>query len=130
MKGRARRPAARSFAAHAPSFITKETVKKLKRVWGVSAMAMARRLKEVGRLTEWTYRSMCIDLAKEGYRSNEKDGMKEHETSSLLADMLLSEDGVSVRQLAGDLHVPVEDVMRLVFDLPNQRGGLRLVHSA
>jgi Zn-dependent peptidase ImmA (M78 family) len=117
-----------ALAAQAPPFISKETVMKLKRFWGVSAMAMVRRLKEVGRLTDWTYRSMCIDLAKEGYRSGEKNGMTHHETSSLLADMINSDDGVSVRELARDLNVATSDIAPLVFGL--QRGPLRLVHSS
>jgi Zn-dependent peptidase ImmA (M78 family) len=119
-----------ALAAQAPPFISKETVVKLKRFWGVSAMAMVRRLKEVGRLTDWTYRSMCIDLAKDGYRSGEKNGMKQHETSSLLADMINSDDGVSVRELARELHVRTSDITPLVFHLPLQRGPLRLVHSS
>ncbi len=118
-----------ALADHAPSFITTETVKKLKQVWGVSAMAMVRRLKEIGRLTEWTYRSMCMDLAQEGYRSAEKDGLRQHETSSLLADMIVSDDGVGVRELARELCVSAADIAPLVFDLPTQRGPLRLVHS-
>ncbi len=84
----------------------------------------------LGRLTDWTYRSMCIDLAKDGYRSGEKNGMKQHETSSLLADMLNSDDGVSVRELARELHVLTSDITPLVFHLPLQRGPLRLVHSS
>jgi Zn-dependent peptidase ImmA (M78 family)/DNA-binding XRE family transcriptional regulator len=116
-----------ALAAQAPPFISKETVIKLKRFWGVSAMAMVRRLKEVGRLTDWTYRSMCIDLAKEGYRAGEKHGLQHQETSSLLANMINAGDGVSVRELARELRVPTSDITPLVFDLP--RGHLRLVPS-
>jgi Zn-dependent peptidase ImmA (M78 family)/transcriptional regulator with XRE-family HTH domain len=119
-----------ALAAHAPSRITAETVMKLKRAWGVSEMAMIRRLKEIGRISDWTYRRMCIDAAKAGARRAERNGMKQHETSSLLADMIASEEGVSVRDLANELHVSPGDITALVFDLPLQRRGLRLVHSA
>lgn len=119
-----------ALAAHAPSHITPETVVKLKKAWGVSEMAMIRRLKEIGRLSDWTYRRMCIDVAKAGGRRSERDGMKQHETSSLLVDMIASDDGVSVRELAHELHVMPSDIAALVFDVLVQRGGLRLVHSS
>lgn len=106
-----------------PSFITIETVLKLKQHWGVSAMAMVRRLRDVGRLTEWAYRSLIIELTSRGYRTGEPGGM-EQETSGLLAEMFSTEDGISVGALARALHVSVGDVTPLLF-----KGRLRLVHS-
>ncbi|OLF19615.1 hypothetical protein BU204_01525 [Actinophytocola xanthii] len=38
------------------------------RRWRVSAMPLAHRLAERGLLTEWRYRSACVELAKRGYR--------------------------------------------------------------
>lgn len=116
--------------AHAPSYITNDTVMKLKKAWGVSEMAMIRRLKEIGRISDWTYRGMCIEVSKATKRKGEREGMKLHETSSLLADMFVGDDGISVRDLARELNVQPTDITPLVFDLPTQRGGLRLVHSA
>ena len=121
-------PAA-SLETQIPSLITLETVKKLKKFWSVSAMAMVRRLKDIGKLTDWNYRSMCIDLASAGYRTHEVDGMPTNETSSLLAGMISSE-GVTIAELSRGLHVRAADLSPLVFDLPHARGPLRLVRSA
>lgn len=97
-----------------PAFITIDTVLKLKRYWRVSAMAMARRLRDIGRLSEWSYRGMIIELSERGYRTGEPDGI-EQETSSLLAEMLSGEDGVAVSEIARSLGVPVTEVTPLVF---------------
>ena len=37
----------------------------------VSAMAMARRAYELGRLSEWEYRQVCSELTVQGYKSGE-----------------------------------------------------------
>jgi Zn-dependent peptidase ImmA (M78 family)/transcriptional regulator with XRE-family HTH domain len=47
-----------------------------KRYFKVSAMAMARRAHELGRLSDWDYRAMCSNLTAKGFRSGEPDGIK------------------------------------------------------
>jgi Zn-dependent peptidase ImmA (M78 family)/DNA-binding XRE family transcriptional regulator len=37
-----------------------------KKKWGVAAMALAHRANELGLLTEWAYRSACVDLSRLG----------------------------------------------------------------
>jgi Zn-dependent peptidase ImmA (M78 family) len=112
-----------------PKFVTIDTVKKLKRHWRVSAMAMVKRLKDIGRLSDWVYRSMCMQLSRAGYRSSEKDGV-EGETSSLLADIFSSgADGIAVGDVAKRLRVSAADISPLVFGLPAARGHLRLVRG-
>ena len=48
---------------------------RLKKTYGVSAMALARTLHEAGRLSDAAYRQHCIQLAQRGYRHGEPDGM-------------------------------------------------------
>lgn len=111
-----------------PPVITLETIFKLKRFWKVSAMAMVRRLKDIGRLSDWVYRSMCMQLSRDGYRSHEKGGI-DPETSSLLADMIQGEDGIAASDIARALRVRVTDISPLIFGIPQVRGHLRLVTS-
>lgn len=57
--------------------------------WKVSAMAMTHRLHELGLLTEWAYRSTCVTLAQQGYRSGEPGGIVP-ETSQILRKVLFN----------------------------------------
>ena len=63
---------------------TPERIVEAKRTWKVSAMALAHRLHELDLLTEWGYRTACVQLARLGYRSSEPRGI-ERESSQLLA---------------------------------------------
>jgi hypothetical protein len=53
----------------------------------VSAMALTHRLDELSLLTEWGYRTACVNLSRLGYRSGEPVGIP-HESSQLLAKVL------------------------------------------
>jgi Zn-dependent peptidase ImmA (M78 family)/transcriptional regulator with XRE-family HTH domain len=88
-----------------------------KRRWGVSAMALAHRLSEVGMLTEWEYRSLCVELSRRGYRRAEVDRTMEHESSQLLAKVLAALGGqrAGLGRIAEDLALPVEEVRNLVL---------------
>lgn len=83
--------------------------------WGVSAMAYIRQLHEIGRLSDWQYRSLVIEATQAGYRREEGD--IERESSSLLpkALALLAEEGVGVEEIAGLLDVEPSDVRELIF---------------
>jgi hypothetical protein len=55
--------------------------------WNVAAMAMAHRANELGLMTEWAYRTVCVDLSRMGYRRGEPNGIS-HESSMLLTKVL------------------------------------------
>ena len=50
-------------------------IMELKNSFKVSAVAMAKRLHELGRGSEWAYRQNCAELAKRGFRSGEPEGI-------------------------------------------------------
>lgn len=117
---------------------------RIKKRWNVSAMATVYRLNKVGALTEWHYRSLCIELSKQGFRSHEQDSA-ERETSLVLKKVFdaLKVQGKSLRDIAGDLRLPIEELRQLVFGLmrissvpivnkpqktPPRRGHLRIVN--
>lgn len=100
-----------------PRFITADVIIKAKRRWRVSAMALAYRVHHFQRpmLTEWQYRSICIELGKRGYRSGEPEGITRE--SSVLWKMVLSElwsDRKNLRHIADDLALPVGEVEMLL----------------
>ncbi|MBN7379713.1 helix-turn-helix domain-containing protein [Mycobacteroides abscessus] len=97
---------------------TVDRILKAKRYWNVSAMALTRRLSDLGLLTEWGYRSACVQLSKMGYRSSEPDGLQ-RESSQLLAKVFaaLREDRKRPSAIAEDLGLTVEDLLSHVFGL-------------
>ncbi|AWT14353.1 helix-turn-helix domain-containing protein [Stenotrophomonas maltophilia] len=93
-------------------------VMRIKKIWNVSAMALVYRLHKVGVLTEWLYRSMCIELSSKGMRSRELDSA-DRETSLVLKKVFdaMKAEGRGLRDVARDLTLPVEELHKLIFAL-------------
>lgn len=97
---------------------TLDDVMRIKKRWNVSAMAMVFRLHKIGVLTEYTYRSMCIEMSVKGMRTKEVNSA-ERETSLVLKKVFesLRERGKGVRDIAADLTLPTEEMHKLIFGL-------------
>ena len=54
-----------------PTHASVSQILAAKHYFKVSAMAMARRAYELGRLSEWEYRQVCSELTVQGYKSGE-----------------------------------------------------------
>jgi Zn-dependent peptidase ImmA (M78 family) len=99
-------------------------------------MALVYRLHKLGLLTDWTYRSMCIELGKLGYRSGEPVGV-EREASVVLAKVLtaLWSKRTTKEDIARDLRIPFDELQNLIFNLagpvsgPSGRDRLALVEG-
>lgn len=75
-------------------------------------------MNQLGLFSEWAYRNLCIQIAKNGYRTTEPNPMR-HEVSQILRKVFdaLRADGVSRSALARELCVPKEDIDNLTFGL-------------
>lgn len=116
-----------------PRRVTIETVLLAKKRWRVSAMAMAYRLNTLGLLSDWQYKSLCIELGRRGYRSGEPDGI-ERETSTIWLKILsqLWSEKTTKNDIANSLNLPLDELEGLIWDLAavGQRpaeGGLRVI---
>jgi len=107
-----------SVVAHRPNLPTIGQLISLKSFWGVSLAALAYRMNSLGLLTEWTYRSLCIDIAKKGYRTKEPNPMRQ-EVSQMLAKVFeaLRGEGIGKTDIAAELCLLVEDLNNLTFGL-------------
>jgi Zn-dependent peptidase ImmA (M78 family)/DNA-binding XRE family transcriptional regulator len=107
-----------SVLAVAPAFATLETLIELKRAWAVSVAALAYRLHALGLVSDWHYRSLCIEMGERGYRRAEPQGIG-REMSMVYKKVFdaLRAEGVTKAHLADDLHLNVQDVDALVFGL-------------
>lgn len=108
--------------ARAPRFITADVVIGMKKRWRVSAMAMAYRLQSLGLLSDWQYKSICIELTRRGYRSNEPIGI-DRETSAIWRKVLaqLWTEKVTKSNIAQQLSWPLDEVEGLVSGLVQER---------
>ena len=107
--------------ARFPPRITVELIVKAKARWRVSAMAMTYRLKNLGLLTDWQYKSTCIELGKRGYRTAEPNGI-ERETSIVWQKILsqLWSERTSKNEIAEAMHVPLDEFEGLVWGLTSR----------
>ena len=131
-----------SVLAATPRYITLPHLVELKQRWAVSVGALARRYKELGKLSEWNYRMLCIEIAENHYHRNEPNSIQ-RETSRIWEKIFsaLRSEGVWKEHIARDLAIPVPEIEKLVWGLVTQsvstpagpvypssrRGNLRLV---
>ena len=106
-----------SVLAHARRFPTFDMLVKQKKIWNISVAALAYRLHSLQMLSDWQYRSLCIEISKRG-RGREPDPSPS-ETSQMLAKALdqLRSDGITRAQIANDLCITVAELDQLMFGL-------------
>lgn len=101
-----------------PRVISTEIILNAKLRWRVSAMALAFRLHHIGRLSDWQYKSICIDLSRRGYRSGEPIGI-ERETSVVWKKVLtlLWQEKITREDIAQELGLPSDELEGLIWSL-------------
>ncbi|MBL4645420.1 MAG: XRE family transcriptional regulator [Hyphomicrobiales bacterium] len=104
-----------------PNFITVDFIIKAKARWRVSAMAMAYRLHSLELLTDWQYKSACIELGRRGYRLGEPIGV-ERETSAIWRKVLahLWKERITKKEIAESIHLPEDELENLIWGLAGQ----------
>ena len=107
--------------ARMSKFITVDTIVLAKKRWRVSAMAMAHRLHKLKLLSDWQYKSTCIELGKRGYRSSEPDGI-EREKSKIWEKILthLWSEKFTKSNIADSLDIPLEELEALIWGLTSK----------
>jgi len=127
---------ARDVRASIPRRITMDAILKWKKRWRASAMAMAHRLNSLRLLSDWQYKSICIELGKRGYRTSEPGGI-DRETSVIWRKVLtqLWTEKTTKGDIANDLHLPLDELEGLIWNLAgveqrpsNPPKGLRAVN--
>jgi Zn-dependent peptidase ImmA (M78 family)/transcriptional regulator with XRE-family HTH domain len=86
-----------------------ELVLKAKLRWRVHAL---------GRISDWNYKSICVELAKRGYRTSEPDGI-DRETS-IIWRKILSElwlEKITKSTIADSLSLPLDELEGLIWNL-------------
>ena len=98
-----------------PSQISTHVLLTLKFRWRVSAMALAYRLHALALLTDWQYKSICIELGKRGFRSGEPGGI-EREESAIWRKVFtqLWIEKTTKAEIADELSIPLDELEGIV----------------
>lgn len=104
--------------ATAPFGGSLNSILRAKQRWGVAAANYTHRLRKLGLLTEWQYRSLFIELGKHGFRRGEPGGLQA-ETSQIFSKVfqVLQQDGVTKKEVARDLAIYPSELDRAIFSL-------------
>lgn len=104
--------------ARIPQSVSVDLILRAKFRWGVSAMAMAHRLHTLNFVSDWQYKSICIELSRRGYRSSEPGGMQ-RETSTVWKKVLMQlwSERISKHDIANALKLPLDEVEGLIGSL-------------
>jgi Zn-dependent peptidase ImmA (M78 family)/DNA-binding XRE family transcriptional regulator len=104
--------------ARVPSLVTLDYILAAKKRWRVSAMALAHRLRSIYALSDWQYKSICIELSKRGYRSSEPDGI-DRETSLIWKKIFeqLWRERITKHDVASDLRIPLDELEGLIWEI-------------
>ena len=105
-----------SVVARSPKSKTLANLVRAKGVWGVSVLALARRMYELELLTEWRYRQICIRAQQYGMRKEEPHALS-HETSQVLQKVfkILWSRKMLPETIATDLGWPIRELDALTF---------------
>ncbi len=125
----------RSGVLPAPHFPSLDQLMAIKRKWKVSLIALALRLHELGVITDWHYRSLCMDISRRGYRKKEPNPLTTRETSQLLQKVTntMRDEGTSILDIARELCLPIQELNAFVsgfVTLPVEGPAVRSVTSA
>lgn len=105
-----------SVIQNAPRLPNRQNLTVLKRLWGVSVMALLVRLHGLQQVTDWQYRRLCIDLSD--CRTVEPEPIS-RETSQVLGKVFgaLESEGIQKKDVARAIHLHLSDLEELVFGL-------------
>ena len=99
-------------------FPTLDSLVKAKKHWKVSVAALNYRLHALGLTTEWTNRSLCIQISQAGYRTHEPNEVQ-RETSQVLDKVFnaLRTEGLGKVDVARDLKITTYEIDELTYGL-------------
>lgn len=103
--------------AEVPYVRSLQTLIEKKGRWGVSVAALNYSLHRLGKISDWTYRSNCIQLSKLG-RNKEPNPMP-RETSQIWQKVLtdLWKKGMSLSRIAKQIEIPEREINGLLFGI-------------
>lgn len=101
-----------------PKSITLESIINSKKIWGVSAAALAYRLNKLKYLSDWHYKSIVIEMRRRDFHVREPNAIPCEQSYVLdLVLKALRERGITLRHVASEIHLPMSEVVGLLQGL-------------
>lgn len=93
-----------------------DDILRYKKRWGVSAVALVRRLYDAGLMPAFHYKKMFIEMSRRGWRSSEPEGLA-RETSQIFDKVFgfWRDRGLSQQTIADRLNLTLDELGGLVF---------------
>lgn len=109
---------AKSITSSRLMFPTIEALVRAKKQWGVSVAALNYRLHHLKLTTDWTYRTLCIQISKLGMRTSEPNSMQ-RESSQVFEKVFsaLRSEKLGKHDIAKDLNVSIQEIDELTYGL-------------
>ncbi|MFA6990184.1 MAG: XRE family transcriptional regulator [Candidatus Gastranaerophilaceae bacterium] len=90
---------------------------QLKKRWKVSLSALIYRFYQLGFISEWSYRTLYIEMRKKGYSQNEPQSIQWEESIIINKIFkLLQEDNCSIQDISNETSIPVANLNKLIFN--------------
>lgn len=107
----------KSVLANAPRAMTLQSLIAHKKYWTVSVAALNYRLHALKLMSDWTYRTLCVQIAQYG-RDKEPDEAP-FESSQVLTKVFsaLRDEGISKNDISRLLMIPSQEINELTFGL-------------
>lgn len=103
--------------SHIPRVNSLDQLVQAKKRWGVSVAALAYRLHKMGLISDWHYRTFCIQINKR-FGKSEPNGLDAER--SVVWEKVFRElwnDGITKEKVAKELAIPIDELESLVFGL-------------
>lgn len=105
--------------ATCPRNASVESIKRMKRRWGVSATALCMRLHQLGMTTDWIKHSNMVILTQEGFRTGEPGSDLTRENSLILGEVIRDlAKHHEIGAMARGLDQTTRDLSAFTFDIP------------
>jgi len=107
-----------AFVAKRPKYPTIDAMIESKKYWNVSLQAFNYKAHKVGLITDWIYRSNCIQINKQGFHRSEPNTMGYDESIFFkkALNLLMEKPDFSIEKMLDELCISKEDFNELTFD--------------
>lgn len=116
----------RGFRASAPRPIALSEIMRIKKLWKVSAFAVAVRSHRLGLLSDWQYHNLCVNMGRRGMRTSEPNGITPERSQVADKIIAMTTDPLSgSSSIESATEIPRSIIRSLTFCMPVEavRGG-------
>ncbi len=106
-----------SIIGHLPNTVLLDQIQQARHIWKVAALTLTYRLHDLGMISDWRYRTVCVELGRRGHRRDY--GTIPPETSQVLGKVFRALRAKHIRPtaIAHDLNIAAAELNSLIHGL-------------